>query len=69
MKWIDVNEQLPDKGVRVLLYCKRQLSDDPSVVIGTYSGTRGYPYQCWEFHEDEDVTVTHWMPVPTANHL
>ena len=56
-KWIDVNERLPERGVRVLVYLKESVNRytrvDTDRVIAKKVG--------WVRWGDE---VTHWMSLP-----
>ena len=49
-QWIPVSKQLPEDGVRVLVY------DGVLVYDADYS----YDYGAWEWGAE----VTHWMPLP-----
>jgi hypothetical protein len=58
MKWISIENDLPDKGIKVLLYCKP---------IGI---TTGYYWGKGAKNEPSDpcngwclMGVTHWMPL------
>lgn len=56
-EWIDVNERLPERGVRVLVYLKEKVGrytriDTDRVIAKNVGWVR------W----GEDVT--HWMPLP-----
>jgi hypothetical protein len=61
MEWIDVNDRLPEKGERVLIYgweigvcsCVAHLSTTGKWVESTTSNRLMYADMC-----------THWMPLP-----
>lgn len=65
-EWIPVSERLPDRGNAVLFHCKREYEKNLTVVIGwrqaDYNGVS--QFASIHMHEDEDIIVTHWMPLP-----
>jgi len=64
MKWTKIEDGLPKFDEKVLLYCQRQSKGDRRIVIGNRCNDRYIDFQSWDFHEDENVKVTHWMPLP-----
>jgi hypothetical protein len=62
-QWIDVKDRLPEARTDVLVFSKREWDDDSPIIKGHYDEK----YSCWfssELHEDEDIYITHWMPLP-----
>lgn len=64
MKWISVNDRLPEEGSRVLAYGGATCGSCPSapeVREARYGGRR----DDFEFGEyDCPMKATHWMPLP-----
>lgn len=62
-EWISVENRLPEKDVSVIICCKdREFKSDEHILKGWITGTK---YWCsLEGNEDEDLIVTHWMPLP-----
>jgi len=66
MNWISVKDELPEKGVWVLVYL------DESVTSGKYLGGRWSEWEltwlgihgCGCCGDDSEDIVTHWMPLP-----
>lgn len=66
-EWISVEDRLPEIGVNVIIHCiDRDFENDPEVVIGwVYRIMDNIPWwQSIHANEDEDLTITHWMPLP-----
>ncbi len=59
-EWISVEEVPPQKKVRLELFCEREHKGDPQNVFGEYTGDKYVPFTSWDFHEDENVKVTHY---------
>lgn len=67
MGWINVNDKLPEKNEKVLLYatycCMRTSSGkiNPQIYIGYMEHD-----ECFIIDYDYDIAVniTHWMPLP-----
>ncbi len=59
-EWISVDEITPQKKVRIELFCEREHKNDPQNVFGIYTGDTYVPFTSWDFHEDENVKVTHY---------
>jgi len=66
--WISVKDRLPDENVRVIarVYCNKKILIDAHEHIHHLEGY--YSNEWWDsFHErfeDDDLEVTHWMPLP-----
>ena len=60
MKWIDVNERLPEIGERVLVYCRSQgvqicykgFCDNSELWLMAYDSSVAY------------LNISHWMELP-----
>ena len=74
MKWIDVNDQLPEYEDPVLILILGDTTQHPvprRIEFGMRIGTNKRGEQ-WQTHSDRGnlgsipvaITVTHWMPVP-----
>lgn len=59
-QWISVNDRLPEKGSRILLYDCNEDGDGFGVLTGRYSDAGWY----LEGELSGDATITHWMPLP-----
>jgi len=66
MEWIDINDSLPEKGIKVLGFSNDAGETWMSIIIhdpyAAYDGTEVI------FQNDEprvsNISVTHWMPLP-----
>lgn len=63
-KWIDVKKHLPKNKQRILIFCKREFNNSPSIVVGYYQTGDYENFISHEFVEDERADITHWMPLP-----
>lgn len=63
MEWISVNDRLPKKHYqRILVY-----SYTGNIHVVNYfedSGNSGTLWECDDGFEGEDISFTHWMPLP-----
>ncbi|MGL4030423.1 DUF551 domain-containing protein [Hafnia paralvei] len=61
--WISVDNELPEEGVRVLVF-----SDGAFVLLAEFTGGEFYDVvrDGEEFFETVTRCVTHWMPLPAA---
>ena len=66
MKWISVEDSLPQEGVKVLTFNKANIGIGSSIevdyLIDFGSGDPKYVWSNLLF--DEYTDVTHWMPLP-----
>lgn len=62
--WIPVSERLPDRGIRVLIWCDDEDTDAWDYGIGSYSRT--VSGNVWFDTEDGGEMPSHWMPLPEA---
>ena len=65
MKWININDKLPEKNTRVLI-----IDDDFKVEICDYCSEEFCQDGFW-FNENggeycDELDVTHWQPLPKA---
>lgn len=68
MKWINIEEKIPDPEVHVLI------SDGENVAMGSYQSYNGniYWHPSATGHDYEflapfnEYKITHWMPIPKA---
>ena len=59
MEWIKVEDQIPDEGQDVLLFCYDQ------IIVGHCSIKRDGRVDFWSMHGDKLYPApTHWMPLP-----
>ena len=52
-QWIPVTERLPEKNTSVIA------ATDTGIVFQCL-----YAYDSWDLWEDNEVNITHWMPLP-----
>ena len=60
LRWIDINERMPEQGQKVLIYrpfAHEKPHGDPNIKIATYCGEG-----VWINSHFEHV-ITHWMPI------
>ena len=57
-KWIDVDKKIPKKVERVIVSCKGDLNSNQ---IGYLSFDKNIFYS---ENGEEELAVTHWMPLP-----
>lgn len=60
LRWIDINERVPEQGQKVLIYrpfAHEKPHGDPNIKIATYCGDG-----LWINAHFEHV-ITHWMPI------
>jgi len=62
-KWVSVGTEKPPHYIKVLLLTEREFHRAELIVKGFYD-EKYNSYHSLEFHEDEDVKVTHWQPLP-----
>ena len=67
-KWIPVSERMPEVGVKVLCF---PVKDEP--IHATFNGQLWLQDVSWSGSEEPidnviPVTITHWMPLPSAPH-
>jgi len=66
-KWIDVNKKLPENYTEVLYF---SVNDSGTTEIMTGHREHAYWTHCCSFYStrilNENVRVTHWMPLPSA---
>lgn len=66
-QWIPVKEKFPEIGKDVIIHCiDRDFVNDNPVITGyVYRISDDIHWWCSiHAHEDEDLTITHWMPLP-----
>lgn len=65
MKWIKVEDRLPQKDEKCLIYVA--LDNRSSYWVGimeaTFSNNCGWQLTCSYFKLDHPIYVTHWMPI------
>lgn len=62
--WVSPKYALPKPNKRVLLFVKRQYEGSTPTVIGHYI-PEGDCFLSSEFHDEEDVSIIAWHPLPT----
>ena len=63
MKWISVDERLPENGVHVLCNCFEDHMQPCYYVDSTDYGDEGWSHHFKNLW-DSYVSVTHWCPLP-----
>lgn len=59
-RWVPVIERLPEPANAVLVFCSYGPEPEPEIELGEYRHGE------WRLiGEDWDITVTHWMPLPS----
>jgi len=59
MEWISVEDRLPDNERRVAIVYKYKDSNIVKTYIGEYN-----PFEKRWINTLDDITITHWMPLP-----
>ena len=63
MEWISVKNEIPEDGLRLLLY-----TDVPDEYgkerIGVYLGDTYWTLMGGDYYKQKSINVTHWMPLP-----
>ena len=60
MKWISVDDKLPEPEASVLVYPYQNVYDEDFVITGYYEPVMS----SWFSERGMEIKVTHWMPLP-----
>lgn len=64
--WIKAHTEEPKHGQKILMYCEREFKHQDKIIIGFYQKGDYENFISEAFNEDENINVTHWMPLPKA---
>jgi hypothetical protein len=71
MKWIKIEDRLPELGQHILVVCENVRSEinyevnEPSVVKVEYYKENYFPVVDCDYYEVWANGVTHWQPLPS----